>query len=138
MAIEGKVARILNQRELTINRGSEYGVKEGMVFKVVELPLEILDPDTKVPLGQLAREKIRIKVAEVYPKFSVGRTYETYQTPPEYLNLGIAVALASRRVTKVRTLRTDETRISEADQAAVSVEIGDIVVEVKEESRVRD
>jgi hypothetical protein len=33
--IEGKVARILNSRELVINRGTEAGVKLGMRFAVL-------------------------------------------------------------------------------------------------------
>ena len=34
MTIEGKVAKILNSREIAINKGSEDGVKTGMKFNV--------------------------------------------------------------------------------------------------------
>jgi len=135
MAIEGKVATILNERELTINQGGDSGVTEGMKFKVGELPTQILDPDTKTPLGVLSREKVRVKISEVSPKFSIGRTYETYQTPSLFPTLQ---SIAARPVTKVRTLRTRNSSISELGQAPVSVDIGDIVVEVEEESSVGD
>ena len=36
MAIEGKVATILNERDLVINKGSSSGVAEGMKFGVME------------------------------------------------------------------------------------------------------
>ena len=134
MAVEGKVATILNERELTINRGTESGVREGMIFKVVEFP-EILDPDTETPLGVLEHEKLRVKISEVHPKFSVGRTYETYQIPSVFTALQ---SITARPVTKVRTLRTRETSFSQGDQSPVSVDIGDVVVEVEEESSVRD
>ena len=47
MAIEGKVAAILNERDLVINRGSDSGVQEGMRFGVVEKDVPIVDPDTE-------------------------------------------------------------------------------------------
>ena len=77
MAIEGKVANILNERVLVINKGSDAGVKEGMKFKVTEM-ITIVDPDTNEPLGPVIREKVRIKIVEVQTKFSVGKSYETY------------------------------------------------------------
>lgn len=137
MAIEGKVASVLNERELTFNKGGEGGVIVGMIFKVVEPPFEIIDPDTKLVLGRLSREKVRIKVLEVYPNFSVGRTFETYETLDGPFIPGLIATMTPRRVTKVRTLRTTEKHISQLDQAAVSVAVGDIVVEVSEEARAR-
>ena len=52
MLIEGKVAAIVNERELAINRGADVGVKEGMIFKVVEPELDVTDPDTGRPWAQ--------------------------------------------------------------------------------------
>ena len=78
MAIEGKVAGILHERELVINRGAEAGVKERMRFKIVEPQVDIKDPDTGEALGTVTHEKIRVEIVEVQPKFSKGRTYETF------------------------------------------------------------
>jgi hypothetical protein len=105
MLIEGKVAEILNERELVINRGADAGVKEGMTFKVVESKLDITDPDTGEVLGTISREKIRVRIAEVQSKFCIGRTYETYTAyvePP--VKLPPLPPLPRLPVTKVRTL----------------------------------
>ncbi len=82
MAIEGKVAAVLNDRELVINKGESSGVKPGMIFGVPE-EREIQDPDTKEELGSVEIIKIRVKVVDVKPKMSICRTYETY-----HFNLG--------------------------------------------------
>ena len=79
MGIEGKIAKILNTRELVINRGTNHGVRPGMAFAVLEQQFGIVDPDTQEPLGNLDREKVRVRVSETHPKFSLARTYETYR-----------------------------------------------------------
>lgn len=74
--IEGKVALVLNERELAINIGTEKGVKEGMKFKVlVENATKIVDPTTDAFLGEVNREKVRVRASEVSEYFSVCRTY---------------------------------------------------------------
>jgi len=81
--LEGKVAQILNERELVINIGTEIGVIEGMLFEVLaDQPLTITDPDddTKV-LGIYDRPKVRVEAFEVQPHMSICQTYETITTP---------------------------------------------------------
>ena len=78
MAIEGKVAEILNERELVLNKGEIAGVKKDMIFGVFETK-EVIDPDTGEILGPVDSVKIRAKVVDVQPKLSVCRTFETYQ-----------------------------------------------------------
>jgi hypothetical protein len=74
--IEGKVARIINTRELAINVGAGDGVKTGMIFAVLAAePLEIKDPDSGTKLGEIDREKVRVRVSEVHESFSICRTY---------------------------------------------------------------
>ncbi len=76
--VEGRVAQILNERELVINIGSEMGVKRGMKFAILApKPLEIVDPETKVVLDHLDREKVRVAATEVRPKVTVCKTYKT-------------------------------------------------------------
>jgi len=129
MAIQGKVAAILNERELIINRGTASGVKEKMVFSVAPREEEVKDPDTGEILVSIPREKIRVKVSEVKEKMSVARTYETfqvYEAPDPFVTL----RMRRGQVTKVRTLR-DETDFSgpfKPDRSFVNV--GDPVMEV--------
>ena len=58
--IRGKVARVLNEREIAINIGTAHGVTVGMYFDVIDPHYEnIKDPDTNEVLGSLGRPKVR-------------------------------------------------------------------------------
>jgi hypothetical protein len=127
VTIEGKVARIINERELAINRGSGAGVVKGMKFKVMEPRVTIIDPETYEELGTLEREKIRVAVSEVFPKYSIARTFETYVTDDP--NVSGFLSLTMRRVTRVRTLRTEEGVTQSPGTQVASVNVGDLVVE---------
>jgi hypothetical protein len=134
--ISGAVAALLNERELAINIGREAGVIEGMRFKVLEKPKLILDPDSKAELGVVQREKVKIKVVEVHPKFSIARTYETYQTGG---GVGYAYRIGLEHIapiignstpeTRVRTLRNADrpSGFEEIDESQSYVEVGDPV-----------
>lgn len=135
MTLKGKVAAILNERELVVNLGSDAGVAEGMKFKVLEPTRQILDPDTGEPLGTFEREKVRVKILEVNPKYSVGSTYETYQVTvgsggmPDLSHLWGR----SRQVTRVRTLRLDGGLYMEPmDETKSFVKIGDLVALIED------
>ena len=131
MAIEGKVAKILDARELIVNRGSMAGVQPEMRFKVLEEQVNVIDPDNEGFLGTLEREKVRIKITEVHPMFSVGRTYETYETTVGYIGPPIFGAIGSpRRVTKVRTLKT-QGDLANSDESVAAVVTGDKVIQLE-------
>ena len=135
MSLTGKVAAVLNERELVFNLGSENGITEGMKFKVMETRQEILDPDTGEFLGLFDREKVRVKVSEVNPKYSVARTYETY-----VVNLGSDSFVSAfsggrgREARKVRTLRpNNESTLLPMDEKDSFVNIGDPVFQVEDD-----
>ena len=116
MPITGRVADILNERELVINRGRDSGVKEGTKFKVMEPERIVRDPETREELGKFSREKIRVKVVELHDRYSIGMTYETYTinvggTGLNLTHFGGALSsiIPRQEVTRVRTLRTDGT-----------------------------
>ena len=74
--LEGRVAAILNARELVINIGAEDGVKPGQKFAVLAAtPLEIRDPESESVLDTIDREKVRVEAHEVRLKITVCRTY---------------------------------------------------------------
>jgi hypothetical protein len=135
MVIEGKVAVILNERELIINKGAEAGVKEGMKFKIVEPKVDIKDPDTGEALGTLTHEKIRVGIVEVQPKFSKARTYETFvgYFPAPLPKLPLLPSPPPVPVTRVRTLKYAGA-LSDTpflDYLSVDfVKVGDLVVQV--------
>ncbi len=126
--IEGKVAKVLNKRELVINRGAEHGVENGMRFEVVDDFDPILDPDTGETLGTIKRVKIRVRVSYVQPRFSIARTYETYQVsePSSMLSLDL------RKITKVKTISEydDDFPSTAYERAQSFVGVGDKVVQM--------
>lgn len=74
---EGRVASILNERELVINIGSDQGVHRGMKFAVLaEEAITIEDPETKEVIGTIDREKVRVMATEVHGRMSVCKTYD--------------------------------------------------------------
>lgn len=80
--IEGKVATVLNERELVLNVGSEEGVEVGMRFKILyQGGIEITDPDTDEPLGNVEWPKTEVKIVSVQPHMAVGRTFRTVTIP---------------------------------------------------------
>ena len=128
-SIEGRVARILNERELVINRGTEQGIRDGMKFSVLEETGNILDPETRESLGSLTREKIRVMIVDVRPKFSVGRTYETFpaRAPSHFLGL-----LQSSTVRKIQTISTPGIGTEPFGDSVGYVGVGDRVVQIIE------
>ena len=141
--IRGKVARVLNEREIAINKGSSDGVDVGMYFDVMDAgELDIVDPDTEEVLGSIERPKVRVKVTHVQTKLSVASTYRSKQ-----VNLGgsgvildpalgfgpIARALMPPNwVKKYETLeKTNKTQAS-LEEKDSKVKTGDPIVQVIE------
>ena len=131
--IQGKVARILTARELTINIGYNHGVREGMKFKILsKAVLEIYDPDTYEKLGILDREKVRVVATEVQDKVSICKTYMKRTTPgykfPDLSN----IFGPSREVHE--TLKIEDASLPPPISEDESyVEAGDRVIQLPEE-----
>lgn len=134
--IRGKVAMVLNSREVALNIGSNVGVEIGMIFNIMSQKLEdITDPDTGDVLGSVERPKVRVKVVDVQEKLSVASTYRT-----KSVNVGgtgqlafgsVARALSPPKWEKrTETLKTDEAAWQEMDEMVSYVKTGDPVVQV--------
>jgi len=134
--IEGKVAEILNERELIINIGSKKGVSEGMKFSILsQEPIEIYDPETHEKIGMVDREKVRVIAAEVQDRFSICKTYRKWTTGGSSL-VNIASMMAAVNVPRVKheTLKVNDSSLPPPLSEEESyVKIGDRVKEVKEE-----
>lgn len=137
--IRGRVARILNSRELVINRGTEHGVEIGMRFAVLNSKgAEITDPDSGELLGSVDVEKTFVKVVRVQERMSVARTFRTFRTPAT----GLAAQVGVRDIVfglpasiVEETLRTSEsTYQQEMDEKDSYVKRGDPVVQVIRDS----
>ena len=131
--IRGKVARILNSREMALNVGLERGVKLDMLFDVLDAAGEnINDPDTGQVIGSIYRPKVRVKIVDLHEKISVARTYRSKR-----VNIGGSSLFGwssafdpPKWVREYETLRTDEDTWEELDEKDSYVATGDPVVQV--------
>lgn len=139
--IRGKVARVLNTREIAINVGTSQGVTLGMRFDVMDTnEMDITDPDTGKVLGSLERPKVRVEIIHVQEDLSVA------QTPETKVNLGgtgisamdtfgpfARSLMPPNWVTRYETLKKTETNPKEElDEEDSRVKIGDPIVQVLE------
>lgn len=138
--IEGRVAAVLNARELAINVGSEGGVIQGMKFAVLaESPLIVSDPITGAELDQIDREKVRVEATEVRPKMTVCRTFRVTRIPggplsPGALPFGAFMDLASPPREIPETLRMEDSSAPPPLPEQESyVRVKDRVIEVPED-----
>src|SRR5215216_4180517 len=77
MAVEGKVAKILGNNEIVINRGRREGVRQGMHFEIFAPEgEEVWDPDTGETLGTVEDVKAKAEVTEVKDKLAVARIFD--------------------------------------------------------------
>lgn len=106
--IEGKVAQIISDQELVINRGSKHGVKLGMRFRILHNGgADILDPDTGENLGSVELDKTIVKITSMSDKLAVGRTFRTITEEAGKFSAGETFMREFRpRTTSVETLRS--------------------------------
>ena len=143
--IRGKVARILNSRDLVINVGSRDGVVVGMYFDVLDPKGEdIKDPDTGEVLGSVERSKVRVQVVKVQERLSVASTYKKREVNIGGRGAGLTslsggfaeLFMPPKFVTKYETLKTTERTWEDLDESESYVKIGDPVVQVVSEVEV--
>ena len=103
MAIEGLVARILNDESIVVNRGSAHGVKEGMRFAIFTELDEVKNPETGSSMGKLELVKARVVAAHVQENMTICEAEPpvgpaTFEDPTQHTLSAemIAVSLHSR------------------------------------------
>lgn len=133
--IRGKVARILNSRELALNIGSDHGVEFNMLFDVLDTGSDkILDPDTGEIIGSVYRPKVRVKIIEIQNKISVASTYRSRKVNIGGRGFGLqawsTVLAPPEWVREYETLKTEEATWENIDEKDSYVATGDPVVQV--------
>src|SRR5215208_2141839 len=89
MAVEGKVAKILGNNEIVINRGRREGVRQGMLVEIFASEgEEVWDPDTGETLGTVEDVKAKAEVTEVKERLAVARLQNVQDTPFGAVNIG--------------------------------------------------
>ena len=135
--IRGKIARVLNTREIALNVGTAQGVTRGMRFDVMDTnEMDITDPDTGKVLGSLERPKIRVEIIHVQEELSVAQTPETSVNvggTRTYLGPFARSLMPPNWVTKYETLKkTAKNTKEELDEEDSRVKTGDPIVQVRE------
>ncbi len=130
MSIDARVATVLSRRDVAFNAGSDQGVEEGDIATVVQ-QTEVTDPETRESLGLVRRAAVRLRIIEVQPKLSVGRTYETIRPQSAFGGITFAVDQEIVQVTgsasgaDYRTVQVrpgDEVEIEHAPEPEQEVE----------------
>ena len=135
--IRGKIAKVLNSREVAVNIGHEHGVKSGMVFDILSsIGDQIRDPDTGDVLGLVEQPKARVKIKRAYEKFAVAITYRSRDVNVGggglSLNLWGKLFEPPKWETRYETLKSNggfEAASEELDEKGSYVSIGDPVVQ---------
>jgi len=132
--IAGKVAQILNRRELVITAGSDQGVEPGMKFAVLNPKgAEIHDPETGEVLGSVEVPKVLVEAVRIQPRLSVARTFVTKRSNVGGSGSSLASMLFQppKWVEEVETLKLSDKPFEEdLDERESYVKIGDPVIQV--------
>jgi hypothetical protein len=133
--IKGKVARILNTREVVINKGIQDGVLLSMRFAILDPKGEdVTDPDTGEVLGSVHRTKTKVEVVRVEDRLAVGRTYEKQRVNVGGRGAGAGsladLLMPPKYVTRYATLKTDESTWEDLDESESFVKVGDPVEQI--------
>ena len=135
--IRGKVAQIINSREVALNVGSDHGVELNMLFDILtQKGFDIRDPDTDEVLGSVERPKARVKVVMVRPKLCVASTYKTRRVNVGGVGIGLGrsgLFEPPKWETRTETLKTEESTLEELPEEESYVSTGDPVVQVLED-----
>lgn len=135
--IRGKVAKILNSREVAINIGKTAGVRTGMQFDILDpMTHDIVDPDSKEVIGSVNRPKVRVRVGIAEDQFSIAQTFRTNRVnvggdDRSIFTLG-RFGLPPKWINKPETLKTSENTWEDLDETQSYVKTGDPVVQVPE------
>lgn len=126
-----KVARIISDREIAINVGSDQGLGEGDVLLVLDEPIVIEDPDTGSKIGEIVRHKAVVKVYAVEPSMALARTFRirTINIGGTQVGLGGLASIMSppKYVTETETLRRDPDKDRSLKPGDSIVKAGDRV-----------
>ena len=122
--IRAQVARVVNSTDLALNKGSDAGVEVGMKFAILSnAGADIKDPVTGEVLDSVEIAKTLVKIINVKPRVSIGRTFRKIES----YGIGSIITGGS---TRSETLKSDESTVQqELDPSKAKVKYGDEAVE---------
>ena len=121
--IKGKIAELLDERRIVINKGSQDGVSLGMYFQIFSPETTtVKDPDSGIQLGSAMIPIMQVQVVHVDTKLCVAATFR-YRTineggldafhvlsrmtqPPKYVKVHETFELGSEQTQKLEEARS--------------------------------
>lgn len=138
MRVSGKVARIVSNKSVVLNKGSDDGIRIGNYIGVLDSLLQdIVDPDTNDNLGGIRAFKIALRVEQVSQHLAVASTYKTYRK--NVGGQGFSIGDIARASIPPKWVEIEQTLKIEIDDAkpiepSVSkVQVGDIFEVISED-----
>ena len=115
--IRGKVAQVLDSRQVVLNVGSSRDVAVDMTFKVINPKgEEIRDPDTNQVLGSVESPKLLVRVIQVQDHLSVATiSAASPAVTPRSLGPFARTLMPPRWVDQYETLGTDTAQVNIGD-----------------------
>ena len=122
--IRAHVARVVNSTDLALNKGSDAGIEVGMKFAILsDAGVDIKDPITNEVLDSVEIAKTVVKIINVKPRVSIGRTFRKMES----YSIG---RMITGDTTRVETLKSEESTVQEElDPSKAKVKEGDNAVE---------
>jgi len=119
-----KVVKIIDDKQIVINAGSNSFVSRGNEFEIYQPGIEVLDDATGESLGSLDFVKARVEATTVYPKMSICKHIETEMRGA----LAMAAILAPTTVRVAQTLNVNSEDISGGfENVDKKINVGDLV-----------
>ena len=116
IVFEGRIAQIIDDHRIVINKGHEHGVRVGQRFLILAIGDEIFDPETDESLGQVEVVKGRGKVTHVQEKMSTLQTTENHEITRNISNWRLKLSAENKICGRRKHVRFDgETVIPEPD-----------------------
>jgi len=118
-----KVIKIIDDMQIVINAGTEYGIKNGDKFEIYLKGIEIFDPVTNEALGTLDFIKARVQAFTVYPKMTICKNERTRD-----ISFVDALSFWPKSYTQRESLNVNKDEISGGfENADKIIRIGDLV-----------
>jgi hypothetical protein len=136
--LQGKVAKILTEREVVINIGKVQGVTKGMRFAILAAtPEEISDPETGEVLDVVDRTKVLVQATEVRERVTICSTYRTTKMSGGAFSTAYSLSRLFDPPREIpETLRIEDSLLPAPLSPEESyVKIGDRVKQVEEPNR---
>lgn len=138
MRISGKVARIVNNKSVVLNRGTDQGIKIGNYIGILDSSLQnVVDPDTEDNLGNIRAFKIALRVEQVSKRLCVASTYKTYRRNLGGEGIGIGNMMQSLSppnwVDIQETLKIESDDAKPIEPSVSKVQVGDIFEVISED-----